>query len=130
PELSLSFDEWQRSKIFAVQVQQIKRHEDARRLSRQKILKDWPAFSVDAGNLAIEYSVLDLQVFRDPGGKFSKAMKRVPIAGDQLAFSVVHVSQRAESVDLQLVEIFVRVEGFGTAGEPDGAEVWHHSVDY
>jgi hypothetical protein len=66
-ELSLSLDEWLRSQVRAVQVEQVKRDEDTRGFSKQQILEDRPACSVNAGDLAVGYSVLHLQMLRQPG---------------------------------------------------------------
>jgi hypothetical protein len=66
-ELALPFDEWQRAEILSVQVQKIKRNEDARRFSKEKVFKDGAAFSVDTSNLAIEHGLFDLQMLSDPG---------------------------------------------------------------
>jgi hypothetical protein len=90
----------------------------------------WPSFFIDARDLAIEHGGFNLQMFRDPGGEFGKAAKDVPVAGDQLGFAVLNVCQCAESVDLQLVQILVRVERFRTAGKPHRAWVWSMRHDY
>jgi len=75
--LLLSLDEWQRAEILSVQVKKIKRDEDARCSSEEQVFEDWPTFSVDAGNLAIEHSRFNLQMFGDPGGEFSEAVEGV-----------------------------------------------------
>jgi hypothetical protein len=81
------------------------------------------AFAIDARNLTIENGIFDRQVFRDPGSEFCESAKHVSVARDQLAFAFRDVGQCPESVDLQFVQIFIRVERFGTAGKPYGAEV-------
>jgi hypothetical protein len=89
----------------------------------KQVLEDRPAFSVYTGNLAVDYSVLHLQMFGEPGSEFGKTPKDIPIAGNQFAFEVGNVGQRTESVDLQLVKKVVGVEGFRPAGEPDRAKL-------
>jgi hypothetical protein len=76
-ELSLSLNERQRSQIFPIQIEQIERDEDALRLSKEKIFEDWPAFAINAGNLAIEHGRFSFQVIRQPLGEFSKSAERV-----------------------------------------------------
>jgi len=101
--LSLSLDQWQRSEILSVQVEQIECNEDTGRFSEQQILGDRSAFAIDARNLAVEHGIFDLQVCRDPDGEPSETAKRIPVSGDQLTFAIVDMRQCPEAVDLQLV---------------------------
>jgi hypothetical protein len=42
-------------------------------------LNNGPAFAIDARNLAIDHGIFDLQMFRDPGGKFSETAEYIPL---------------------------------------------------
>jgi len=92
----------QRAAGFAdlpVQVEQIEGDEYTGRFSEQQVLEDRPAFSVDAGDLAIKYVVFDLQMFNDPGCQISKTAKYISISRDQLAFAFRDVRKRTEAVN-------------------------------
>jgi len=91
--LSLSLDQWHGSQIFSVEVEQIECDNDARRFSQEQTLEDWPAFSINAGDLPIEHGGFNLQVFSDPGGEFSESAEDVSVARDQFTFAVLNGSQ-------------------------------------
>jgi hypothetical protein len=104
-EVVASLDQRQGSQIFSVEVEQIECDKDARRFSQEQILEDWPAFSINAGDLPIEHGGFNLQVFSDPGGEFSESTEDVSVARDQFTFAVLNGSQCAKPVDLQFEEI-------------------------
>src|SRR5262249_40681151 len=119
----LPFEKRQNADILAVQVEQIKRDEDALSLAEEQSAEVRPAGVIEAGDLTIEHGVLDAQVFGEPRREFSAATKDVSIPRNQLASTVCDVSERPEAVDLQFVDEVVGVERLGAAGEPDGAQV-------
>ena len=70
---------------------------------------------VEAGNLAIEDSVFDSKMLRDPCGEIRKAVENVSVSRDEFAFTVLEVCESAEAVYLQLIDELIGVERFGTA---------------
>jgi hypothetical protein len=76
---------------------------------------------IHAGNLAIENSAFDFDVFRDPAGEFHKAAKCVSISGNQFTLAVLQMRQCPEPIDLQFVDEIIRVKRFGTAGKSNGS---------
>jgi hypothetical protein len=65
-------------------------------------------------------------MFRDPRCDFSETVEDVSVARDQLAFAIRHVCKCAETVNLQFVQIFVRIEWFWTAESRMGR--WFGSI--
>ena len=114
-EHRFSFDERQHAEVFAVQVEQIKRNEDALSLAEKQSAEVRPAGVIDAGNLAIEHRTLDAQVFSDRRRKIRKAAEYVSIPRNQLASPGSDLSERTEAVDLQLEDEVVGVEWLGAA---------------
>jgi hypothetical protein len=53
-----------------------------RKFSEEEILEDWPAFSVDAGDLAVQKGIVNLQMFSNPSGELGESPEDVSIAGD------------------------------------------------
>jgi hypothetical protein len=89
--------------------------------SEEQISKGRPARFIETANLAIKNGAFDSEVFRDPAGKLGKAVESVTVSRNQFALTILDVSERPESIDLQLVNEQIGVERFRTAGEPDGA---------
>src|SRR5262249_24653634 len=67
-----SLDERQHPQIFAVEVQHVKRDEDALTTAKKQITKDWASGVIDASYLTIEYRTFDAEMFSDPSGKLSR----------------------------------------------------------
>jgi len=49
-------------------------------------------------------------MFSDPGGEFGETAKDISFSGNQLALTIVNVSQCAESINLQFKDKLVRIE--------------------
>src|SRR5262249_44424443 len=113
-----SFDERQRAQILSVEVQEIERDEYTGRFPEQQILEDGSTFAVDAGDLSVEHGIFNSHVFGDPGGEFSEPSKHISVARDQFAFPVQDVRKRTKPIDLQFVDIFIRVEWLGAPRKP------------
>ena len=104
-----------------MQKKQVEGEEDAFPSAEEQIVEHGMARVLDAGNLAIEDSIVDIQVLADPLRQSLEVAERVPILGDEIALTVLDVGQRSKAIDLQFVEEFLRIERFGTAGKPHRA---------
>jgi hypothetical protein len=76
--------------------------------------EDGSAFSINAGYLTIKDSVVDLQVFGDPGREFRKTVEGVSISRNQFALAGRNVRQCPETIDLQFKKKVVGIEWFVT----------------
>src|SRR5215470_8855036 len=59
-------DQRQRSQVLAVQKKQVEGEEDAFPSAEEQIVEQGTARVIDAGDLAIEDSIVDIQVLADP----------------------------------------------------------------
>src|SRR5262245_32536474 len=112
-----SFDQWQSPQVFTVELEQVKRNEDALTTAEKQIAKDGASGFIDAGNLAIENSAFNLEVFSDPFAEICKTAKYVSIPRNQFSLAGLDVSKCAESIDLQFKDKLVGVEGLSATGE-------------
>jgi hypothetical protein len=69
-------------------------------------------------NLTIEHSTLDAKILDDPLRQILEVAECVALTGNEDTSAVFDVGQRPKAVDLQLEDVVVRVEEFGSGGEP------------
>ena len=87
-----SFDQWQSPQVFTVEVEQVKRNDDALTTPEQQITEDGSPIIIDAGNLAVEDCAINLKVFNDRCGEIGKTSEGISIARDQLPLAGLNVS--------------------------------------
>src|SRR5215475_3689634 len=109
-----SFDQWQSPQVFTVEVEQVKRNEDALTTPEQQITEDGSPIIIDAGNLAIKHCTFDAKMFSNRGGEIREATEDVSVSRNQFSLAGLDVSQCAESIDLQFKDVLIRIERLRT----------------
>src|SRR5262249_5138865 len=74
----LSLDERRCPQVFTVEVQQVKRDEDAVTPTKKQVTKDWAASIIDTGDLAIEYCAFNLRCSAIQVARSAKPRKMFP----------------------------------------------------
>jgi len=88
--------------------------------AEQQISEVWPAIRIEAANFAIKHGAFNSKVFGDPCCKFGESSEGVSVSRDEFTLPVLDVCQGAETINLQFVDEFVRVERFRATGKPHG----------
>src|SRR5262245_30785240 len=99
----LSFNQRQNAEILPIQVKEVEGKEHTMPFTKQQVSKHWSAAFIEAGNLAIEDGTFDFDAFRDASGKLGKTVECVSVSGHQFSATILQMSERPESVDLQFI---------------------------